>query len=966
MDDLAPITDALDRAADDVRHHVDRFRAQAAFARGLCSLHPRHARRWRTLLRDAAVELADTVRSAGPDAVRAAVDDAEDRLAPIAKTAKTYTLYCAGHAHIDMNWMWSWPETVATTIDTFRTVLRLMDEYPAFHFSQSQASVYRIVEEHAPELLDPIRRRVREGRWEVTASNWVEGDKNLVSGESLCRHLLATRRYLKRLLGLEPEDVPIDWAPDTFGHAATIPAHLVRGGVRRYYCCRPGRGRDWPAAFRWRAPDGSELLVYREITWYNAAIGPDLAEPLLRFARETGLRSWLNVYGVGDHGGGPTRRDVEQLLDMADWPVFPRLVLSGVRPFYDELEAVADHLPVVEGELNPEFTGCYTSQSLIKKVNRFAENQLCDAEAAATLAWAADGLAYPGREFTDAWRDTLFNHFHDILPGSGVRDTRTFAHGLFQRTAALCTSATAAALRRLAGLIDTSSAADGQPDAGPPSAIRSALGAGVGYGSGTGGLSAAEQTGGAGARPLVVFNLLAAERSGVAVATVWDNRPTTPGGGSHRAGAGSFGTAGFSVSTPGGDTLPAQVVGNGRYWGHDYAEVAFPVEPLPGFGYATCMLREGADTATRKLARPGEPLVLENDRVRAEIDTATATVRRLTDLASGLDVITPDRPAAALDYAVERPHKMTAWQLDARSGHQAPVVGSYKLTANGPHLGRAEFGLSVSQSTFTLRYELRDRDPNLYLTLDGTWFERGTPQTGVPNLSIAFPFALTDARGRYEIPFGAIDRAPTGDEVPALRWAAVAGRIGRRRAGCLLANDSKHGHSLDGGTLRLTLIRSSYDPDPLPEVGEHTIRLALSPFAGELSDAEAIRRGGVLNRPLAVVGTDVHPGRLGPTGRFLAVEPQHAELSSLKKAEDGDGIVVRVYETAGKKTAARIRVDPGLLGPLEDATEIDILERPVQPSGLTRRGNTVTVPVPAFGIATVRLRTARQGVPEKR
>ena len=166
--------------------------------------------------------------------------DAESLLAPLGAAAKSYTIYCAGHAHIDMNWMWSWPETVGVTIDSFTTVLRLMEEFPQFIFGQSQASVYRIVEEHRPDMLERIAARVREGRWEVTASHWVEGDKNIASGESLCRHLLYTRRYMQELFGLTPEDVQIDWSPDTFGHAHTVPSYLARGGVRYYYHHRPG------------------------------------------------------------------------------------------------------------------------------------------------------------------------------------------------------------------------------------------------------------------------------------------------------------------------------------------------------------------------------------------------------------------------------------------------------------------------------------------------------------------------------------------------------------------------------------------------------------------------------------------------------------------------------------------------------------------------------------------------------
>ena len=138
---------------------------------------------------------------AGQDAegvlTKSRILEAERHLLPVAATARSYNLILAGHAHIDMNWMWSWQETVATALDTFRTMLAIMDEYPQFHFSQSQASVYRIVEEFDPEMMAAIRARIAEGRWEVTASSWVEQDKNMPSTESMARHVLYTKRYLQ-------------------------------------------------------------------------------------------------------------------------------------------------------------------------------------------------------------------------------------------------------------------------------------------------------------------------------------------------------------------------------------------------------------------------------------------------------------------------------------------------------------------------------------------------------------------------------------------------------------------------------------------------------------------------------------------------------------------------------------------------------------------------------------------------
>ena len=184
----------------------------------------------------------------------------EQALADLGPAAKAYEVTCAAHAHIDMNWMWGFQETAALTVDTFRTMLELMERYPDFTFSQSQASVYHILETYHPAMLEEIRRRVREGRWEVTASSWVENDKNLSGGEAMARHLLYTRQYLSELLDIPQDKIQLDFEPDTFGHCENLPEILHQGGIRYYYHCR---GAEGPCLYRWRAPSGAEVLAYR-------------------------------------------------------------------------------------------------------------------------------------------------------------------------------------------------------------------------------------------------------------------------------------------------------------------------------------------------------------------------------------------------------------------------------------------------------------------------------------------------------------------------------------------------------------------------------------------------------------------------------------------------------------------------------------------------------------------------------
>lgn len=199
-----------------------------------------------------------------------------------------------------MNWLWAYDETAIVTIETFRTMLQLMKEYPQFTFLQSQASVYKITEEYAPELLPEIREKIASGQWEAVASTWVEADKNMPNGESLTRHLLYTRQYLKNLLGLKDEDFLVDFEPDTFGHTAQSPEILASGGVRYLYHCRGGDGES---LYRWEAPSGARVTVLREPEWYNSGIDYTTFLYIPGYCTAHGLDRMCHVYGVGDHGG---------------------------------------------------------------------------------------------------------------------------------------------------------------------------------------------------------------------------------------------------------------------------------------------------------------------------------------------------------------------------------------------------------------------------------------------------------------------------------------------------------------------------------------------------------------------------------------------------------------------------------------------------------------------------------------
>ena len=278
-----------------VNYFGKRVLAQIVFAKELCI--------YNSLSEDDLSKCVDYVYESliSKGAITAQIcEKTEQMLGFYSHYAKKITALMVAHAHIDMNWLWGYNETVNITLSTCRTMLELMKEYKDFTFSQSQASVYRIIEQFDPEMLDEIRERVKEGRWEVSSSTWVENDKNMPNGESQVRQYTFAKEYLSRLFGLNKDYFCIDFEPDTFGHNENLPEIMRKCGVKYYYHCR---GDEAPMLYNWKSPSGNSVFVYREPNWYNWTIEHDVFSGLPRLSNEYKINKILKVYGVGDHGG---------------------------------------------------------------------------------------------------------------------------------------------------------------------------------------------------------------------------------------------------------------------------------------------------------------------------------------------------------------------------------------------------------------------------------------------------------------------------------------------------------------------------------------------------------------------------------------------------------------------------------------------------------------------------------------
>ncbi len=927
---------------------AQRIRLEIDFAHRFAELFPDKKDKWQKLALRAAELVNKRLKESVPIDFVSVVAEAEDIMAPIGKAAKEYTIHCAGHAHIDMNWMWNWPETVNVSHDTFATVNALMEEFPEFRFSQSQASTYIAMQEYCPEIFEMIQKRVKEGKWDVTASMWVEGDKNIVSGESLCRHMLYTRQYMKEFLGLQPEDVTIDWSPDTFGHARTLPSILTKGGVKRYYHMRTGPG---PWLYKWRSPDGSEILVFndKDRHGYNGPVYPEIYESFIEFVKETGIKDFMMMYGVGDHGGGPTRRDLRKARDLATWPIFPVIKLSRTSEFYAAVEKAAPKLPVIERDLNFIFEGCYTSQSNIKFANRVSEIVLPQAEALALIAGAVGKMEYPSDHLRRAWRWTLFNHFHDILPGSGVKATYEYSQGLFQETLATVNSIETRALRQLSEKVDTSKATKSK------TCVGLGLGDGLGAGAGDPGIPGgvtAYNTGACDAEPVLIYNQKAWPRDETVYAKIWNKKVADDK---------------VVVRDSDGEEIKGQVVARGHYWGHEFATIAFKAN-VPALGYKVYAVDgslvpvkgEGATMSQMfsgiygiDFPNPAAPKVMENEFLKVEMDMASGAIKHLIDKETGFDYVPEGKLLGLLEAYQEAPHGMTAWVIgQTPECTQLVDGGTLHITQSGPNRVAVKTDRKYKDSTISVEIGLNAGSRQVDFRLNTRWVERGTPETGVPMLKVAFPINVTGGTPTYEIPFGSQAREQSGQEIPALKWADLSGGTGKKQVGVTLVNDSKYGHSCVDDTMRLTLIRSSHDPDPLPEVKDHSIGWAIIPHSGACDVVAATRAGENFNSPMSVVSATAHTGKLPAEQSFVEILDPNVVLAAVKKAEDSGAIIIRVYEISGKDTEAKIRIN-GLVKPGTPAKQVDTLERLIPKAKAKMEGSVLTVKVPAFGNVSV-------------
>jgi alpha-mannosidase len=389
----------------------------------------------------AAEEFDLNVFDKSPSIIVDHIEKSRIKLSSLSEKAKEFEVHLAAHAHIDMNWFWSWGDTITTIKDTFGTMVRLMDRYPDFRFSQSQAATYKVAEQKFPGIFKTIQQYVEKSNWDIIASMWTEADLNMVGTEALVRQFLEAKLYVKKRFGFEPQ---VCWGPDTFGHTWTLPQIMIKTGCKYYYFNRCDRGHP---IFWWRSPDGSKVLVYRGIGWYGNTVTPkNVVDTAVELYNRYGLKVSMFVFGVGDHGGGATTEDIKVAHQIQKRKVLPKVFFSSTHRFFEEVEKelLDKTIPVINDELQFVFDGCYTTHGDIKRYNRLCERLLVDAEKFSVFSGK-----YPKDVLRKAWRNTLFNQFHDILDGSGSSEAYIYPIELAEEAVKIADETLKASLERL-------------------------------------------------------------------------------------------------------------------------------------------------------------------------------------------------------------------------------------------------------------------------------------------------------------------------------------------------------------------------------------------------------------------------------------------------------------------------------------------------------------------------------------
>jgi len=783
------------------------------------------------------------------------VNDVKKEMKPVSDYAKQFTLQFASNAHIDAAWLWRKKETEEVVMRTFSAVMNMFKTRPDFTYTQSGAAYYEWMKKDYPDLFKQMQSYVNSGRWEVSGGMWVEPDCNLPSGDSWERQLLYAQNFFKNNLGKRAK---IGWNPDSFGYNWNLPQFMLLGGLDAFITQKIGWNDTNVFPYRvfwWQSPDGSKILTYFPFDYVNTIDNPfELVDWLRQFEANTGFQKMLVLFGVGDHGGGPSLEMMSRIDKLKDLMVYPKIEFGTAENYIIWLRNQdINDLPVWNNELYLEYhRGTATTQANNKKWNRTSEVLLTNAEKFNTISSFKTPDNYKD-DLREAWKKVLFNQFHDILPGSGIREIYLDADADYRIANRLGNFVLKNSLNNISSEINTSKITEG--------------------------------------KPVVVFNPLSWERTDLATVQIPE---------------GDFNN--YSVYDINGKEIPSQLIQKDKL----DRVIIFIAENIPPLGYKTFVLKKTSKSIDNPIASPilSKETNIENDLYKVTVDLDSGWVKSIYDKNLNKELLSGY--GNRLQLLGEDPREYEAWNI-RYSGIEFPSkFRKAELIENGPvrtvlRLTRdylkpgvvKEFPTEDFPNSFfyqnIILYKVVDR---IDFKTDVEWWEDRTM------LKVAFPFTSADTVATYEIPFGSIKRSTTLKaqwdkgkwEVNAQKWADLS----NNDFGVSLLNKTKYGYDTRGNVMRLSLLRSSKWPDPTADRGDHSIEYSLYPHKGRVEQSETVYKGYEFNYPFLTFISDTHKGKLPVENSFIQVAPKNVILTSVKKADGEDNaLVITMYESKG-------------------------------------------------------------------
>ncbi len=759
------------------------------------------------------------------------------------------TVYMIGNAHLDPVWMWRWQEGYAEAKATFRSALDRMNEYPDYKFTCAAAVVYSWVEETCPDMFEEIKARVAEGRWVIAGGWWVQPDCNQPSGESFARHALYSQRYFMEKFGVTAK---VGYNVDSFGHNQSIPQFLKKSGMDNYVMMRPGEHEMHLESnlFEWKSPDGSTVNVFRIINGYasNFESKEDFSRNIDQICNmsEQSFDSTMVFYGIGNHGGGPTKKNLSFIEEMkTEYREKGIEILYGSPDdFFKKLESDKNNVQLykLNNDLQHHASGCYSAVSKIKTANRNCENRLIETEKYAVLSNVYTKMIYPADKIENAWRNTLFNQFHDSLGGCSIKPVYSDALEFAGETLSVSAKIKNNALQRLSWNIDTS---------------------------------------GEGFIPVVVFNPLSWNVcSDIRIngefnhVTNWDDK-----------------------------NIPSQLIRSETQSCYGRCDTLINVS-VPAFGWTVYKCaRNNKNEYANEFYTDSE--TIENSKIKIKFEKHSGYIKQITDKTNQKDLL---KSFGAIPAVIDEFYHDTWSHAKNYFTNKIAQFNDAEITVieTGPVRACIKIVNRYNNSVLTQYFMLSAGSDIVEVKCVIDWHEKNKM------LKLEYPVNILNPHAYYEIPYAFIERPCDGEEECGLRWIAVRDDSGE---GLAIINDNKYSFSIKDSTLNLTVVRSPIygdhgntrsDESPYTDQGEHEFSYKLMPLKENNKFSDIIKLSEEFNTPPTYIIENCHSGSLPQFSCNAYCSADNVILSVIKKAEDDNGIILRLYETDGKMTECTI------------------------------------------------------------